>query len=301
MVKNHITMRTSVLKLVLGILASVLVMAILGGFFFFLNPLSIHEVNRLRWVPILVTGIGLSVGSRLNRRTPLPWLLFLLLPIVLWKPFHFLYVPFVFSLVAAGVLAILANQGRLVRSYRLAALFGWGAFFLVYVFSQPLVIRQKGFSENPDGSYEHALVLWDFSHDTPWQLPDHDLRNVRGHTVNLQDMKGKTHFVTFWATWCAPCMRDKPQLEALKQTLANDTTVQFVDISFDESTKTWQQHLRENHPAGQQWFADNQGATSRALHFSGIPMHLLVDEEGNYVTIRSFDLARKELLERVDR
>jgi thiol-disulfide isomerase/thioredoxin len=298
---NHFTMRTSVFRIVLGILASVLVMAVLGGFFFFLNPLGIHEVNRLRWVPILITGVGLSVGSRLNRRTPLPWLLFLLLPIVLWKPFHFLYIPFVFSLVAAGVLAILANQSRLARPYRLAALSGWVVLFLVYLFSQPLVIRQDGFTYHPDGSYEHALVLWDFPDDSLSKLPDHDLRNVHGQTVNFRDLKGKTHFVTFWATWCAPCMRDKPQLEALKQTLANDTTVQFVDISFDESTETWLTYLKEHDPTGRQWFAKDQGAASRALHFSGIPMHLIIDKQGHYVKIRPFDRAREGLLERVGR
>ncbi len=294
-------MRTSVVRIVLGILASILLMAVLAGFFFFLNPMGIHEVNRLRWVPILITGIALFVGSRINRKTPLPWLLFLLLPVVLWKPFHFLYIPFVFSLVAAGMLAILANQSRLARPYRLAALSGWGILFLVYLFSQPLVIRQDDFSSRPDGSYEHALVLWDFSDDTPSQLPDHELRNEQGQTVNLRDLRDKTHFVTFWATWCAPCMRDKPKLAQLKQAFAADTTVQFTDISFDESTEAWLTYLEKHDPTGQQWFAEDQGATSRALQFSGIPLHLIVDDQGHYVKIRSFDLAREQLLERVGR
>jgi len=294
-------MRTSIFRIVLGILASVLVMAVLAGFFFFLNPMGIHEVNRLRWVPILITGIALSVGSRLSRKTPLPWLLFLLLPIVLWKPFHFLYIPFVFSLVATGVLAILANQSRLARPYRLAALSGWVVLFLMYLFSQPFVIRQNGFTSRPDGSYAHALVLWDFSDDSPSQLPDHELRSIQGQPVNLRDLRGKTHFVTFWATWCAPCMRDKPQLAQLKQRLSADSTVQFIDISFDETADSWQQYLREHDPDGQQWFSEDQGSTSRALHFSGIPMHLIVDQQGHYNKIRPFEIAREELLERVGR
>ena len=59
-------MRTLLLRILPGMLVSVIVMAGLSGLFFFLNPLSIHEVNRLRWVPILITGVGLSVASRLN-------------------------------------------------------------------------------------------------------------------------------------------------------------------------------------------------------------------------------------------
>jgi peroxiredoxin len=44
--------------------------------------------------------------------------------------------------------------------------------------------------------------------------PDFEVTTFGGHTVKLADLKGDVIILNFWATWCAPCRRELPLLEA---------------------------------------------------------------------------------------
>ena len=46
-------------------------------------------------------------------------------------------------------------------------------------------------------------------------LPDFMVKTDQGKTVNLKSFKGKKVFVNLWATWCGPCRREMPSIEAL--------------------------------------------------------------------------------------
>jgi len=45
--------------------------------------------------------------------------------------------------------------------------------------------------------------------------PDFSLPRLRGGRLRLQDMRGKVVLMHFWATWCAPCRHEMPQIESL--------------------------------------------------------------------------------------
>jgi peroxiredoxin len=44
--------------------------------------------------------------------------------------------------------------------------------------------------------------------------PDFTVTTFGGHTVKLADLKGDVIILNFWATWCAPCRKELPLLEA---------------------------------------------------------------------------------------
>ena len=44
--------------------------------------------------------------------------------------------------------------------------------------------------------------------------PDFTLKDAAGHPVRLSDYRGKVALVTFWATWCEPCKKEMPEIEA---------------------------------------------------------------------------------------
>ena len=45
--------------------------------------------------------------------------------------------------------------------------------------------------------------------------PDFTLTDQFGNTHTLEDYRGKTIFLNFWATWCPPCRAEMPDIQAL--------------------------------------------------------------------------------------
>ncbi len=51
-----------------------------------------------------------------------------------------------------------------------------------------------------------------------------------GETIDLASFKGRPLLVNLWATWCAPCVKEMPTLDALA---ANDDNLQVITVSQD--------------------------------------------------------------------
>src|ERR1039458_6789694 len=49
------------------------------------------------------------------------------------------------------------------------------------------------------------------------QAADFTLTDLQGKTWSLRELKGKVVLVNFWATWCPPCRKEMPDLNALYQ------------------------------------------------------------------------------------
>ena len=46
-------------------------------------------------------------------------------------------------------------------------------------------------------------------------LPDFTLKDLRGHPISSNDLKGKVVIIDFWSTWCAPCKQEMPGYQEL--------------------------------------------------------------------------------------
>ncbi|MHC4148299.1 MAG: peroxiredoxin family protein [Planctomycetota bacterium] len=52
--------------------------------------------------------------------------------------------------------------------------------------------------------------------------PNFTLTDINGKEHKLADYRGKHVMLTFWATWCAPCVMEVPHLKALRDTVGQD-------------------------------------------------------------------------------
>ncbi|MEZ2722277.1 TlpA family protein disulfide reductase [Paenalcaligenes hominis] len=54
--------------------------------------------------------------------------------------------------------------------------------------------------------------------------------DLTGQSISLESYQGKALVLNFWATWCPPCVKEMPELEALSQAHPD---VQFVGLAID--------------------------------------------------------------------
>ncbi len=73
--------------------------------------------------------------------------------------------------------------------------------------------------------------------DYNWQVEDLD-----GNILTISELKGKTVFVNFWATWCPPCVAEMPSIQRLYNAYKED--VAFVLVS-QESKGDLRQFIEE--------------------------------------------------------
>jgi thiol-disulfide isomerase/thioredoxin len=118
----------------------------------------------------------------------------------------------------------------------------------------------------------------------PLQLPDLAFRDADGRERRLTEWRGRTILLNLWATWCVPCRKEMPALDALQGRLGGEK-FEVVAVNIDtrdaEKPKTW---LKETGIARLGYYADASAkvfqdlkAVGRAF---GMPTTLLVDPAG---------------------
>lgn len=116
--------------------------------------------------------------------------------------------------------------------------------------------------------------------DEPEPVPELSLETLDGETINLAQRDGEVLLVNFWATWCAPCRKEIPDLTALQSELGPDgLTVIGVALDRDgaEVVKPFLQKYDVNYPI----VIDAERTVESELGPTyGLPTTLVVNPEG---------------------
>ena len=119
-------------------------------------------------------------------------------------------------------------------------------------------------------------------HASPVDLPDVGLLDETEASRTLADYKGQWVVLNFWATWCAPCRKEMPSLQALDAAMGDDfsvvaiatgrNSVDAINAFFNEAGVTTLPKLR-----------DPKSELARNMGVLGLPLTVILNPEGQEV------------------
>lgn len=125
------------------------------------------------------------------------------------------------------------------------------------------------------------------------KAPDFTTTSMDGKPVSLADYKGKYVMLDFWASWCAPCRAENPNV--VKQYAAfKNKGFNILGISLDVDKKPWEEAVKNDkltwsHASDLKRF---EGPTENAYHIMAIPSNFIIDPNGIIIAknVRGTDL-----------
>lgn len=109
--------------------------------------------------------------------------------------------------------------------------------------------------------------------------------DLQGQPVRLAEFKGKYVLIDFWATWCAPCVAELPNLRALYDSY-HTRGLEIVSISLDETAEAAADFAKARKlPWIQVHNATSGGDAVAAFGVNNIPATFLVGPEGKVLRL----------------
>jgi thiol-disulfide isomerase/thioredoxin len=132
--------------------------------------------------------------------------------------------------------------------------------------------------------FVHGEVAAVSTADGPRRLPELAFKDASGATKTLADWRGRAVLFNLWATWCVPCRKEMPALDALQARLGGphfDVVAVNIDTRNPEKPKAWLKDVGINRLT---YYSDPSAKVFQDLKLAdrafGMPTTLLIDANG---------------------
>jgi cytochrome c biogenesis protein CcmG/thiol:disulfide interchange protein DsbE len=105
---------------------------------------------------------------------------------------------------------------------------------------------------------------------------------LRGPRLELASMRGKPALVNFWASWCAPCKQEAPELERLAR--ARQGQARVVGVDWNDTTANAMDFIRQQgltYPI----LRDGSSEVGKRFGLTGLPTTFVLDSHGRIADV----------------
>ena len=130
-----------------------------------------------------------------------------------------------------------------------------------------------------DGDMKKLMV-----HETPKATSSASFELADGAgEATLADYKGKYVLLNFWATWCAPCRKEMPQLDALQKEFGGDRFEVLTIATGRNSPEGIKRFFEEAGVESLPRHQDPRQALASQMGIFGLPITVLIDPDGQEI------------------
>lgn len=115
--------------------------------------------------------------------------------------------------------------------------------------------------------------------------PDFAVRTLDGEVIRLSELRGRSVWLNFWASWCTPCRAEMPELVTVGRE-AKQRGVILVAISTGEAEETARDYLERSGHTALPVALDADGQVGTLYQVRNLPTHVFIDAQGTVREVR---------------
>ena len=110
--------------------------------------------------------------------------------------------------------------------------------------------------------------------------PDFEMTLEDGTTKMLSDFRGEVLYISFWASWCKPCISNFKKYADMRSQLS-DIGITLLNVSIDETSDAWTTSLDKQQLTGVNALS-TKGDLYPDYRISSIPLYEIIDKDGHF-------------------
>lgn len=135
-------------------------------------------------------------------------------------------------------------------------------------------------------SLELIRKEWNKKNRNVLTVPSFKLRDVKGNTLDIKDLRGKVVYIDFWGSWCKACLEQMPNSAIVQRKFTNKDVI-FLFIDFYDTNEKWLKAIKQRKLSGFHLKAEKKDEEYFDNLFGinqGFPRYALIDKNGVLIT-----------------